>query len=94
MAGFGGPGSGGWEAEILALTWPVDWQVLQTNELVGCQLGWLLPLKGRLDDVRGQVRDSKDSREVGSVEAIRGGEIGDCSRRTGFKGLTPVVCSA
>jgi len=75
VARIGGPGSGGWEAERLALAGPVNRQVLEANKLVGCQLNWLPPLQNRLDDIRGQIGDSKHRCEVGGVDAVRGSDV-------------------
>ena len=56
-AGFGGPGSGSWKAQILSLVGPADRQVLDTNKLIGGQLvrRGLAPPAGGMS-ARGQLK--------------------------------------
>ena len=70
---FDGPGSGGWEAQVFSLVSPADWQILDTNQLIGGQLGRLPSLYDGFDNVGDQVGDSKHASEIRRVDSIAGG---------------------
>src|SRR5215831_14091884 len=66
------------EAEHRPLLVPVERQTRARQQLVGSQIARLAPVEDRLDDVRGEIAEADEPREIGWAHALA---LGQCGKR-------------